>query len=215
VIRALVWLAIAAMLVLAGAAFLDDDPGVTDVARFPRLTSTWEPADLEAPLSFPELDAFASKFAMRKVKVECTTAALEPELYGAWAIVVPVGKPGKPKRLGQAKKTSAEHDPICTGALALADPAYPDWKKAIAVLVLIHESYHLRRDWPGAADEGETECRAIRHFKVGLRLLGGTERDVDELYPLAFWAHGSLTAMVDLWGQRPYWLPGCEVELPW
>lgn len=176
-------------------------------SAYPR-PANWQPADLVAPLYFPDLDAFASKFAMRKVSVECTTYLLEAWLSGAWGVVIP------DPTLGKAQKTMVEYDPICTGPLALNDPDYPDWKKAIGVLVIIHESYHLRH-WSWASDEGRVECRAIRHFKVGVRLLGGSEELVEELYPVAYWAHQAVTSLTDAWGKRPYWDPRCKVEAPW
>ena len=59
-----------------------------------------------------------------------------------------------------------------------------DSTKALAVLTLLHESYHVRH-WAWRLDEARVECRAIRHFRVGVRVLGGSQELADRLLPYA------------------------------
>jgi hypothetical protein len=151
-----------------------------------------------AASSYPELNAFLSKVAMRPVSLICESIDEDKALVGAWAHVrVPVGRHHK----AQART------PICDGALAVAhgDENLPDWKRAIGVAVIVHEGYHLRH-WSGAANEGKVECKAIRHFKVAVQLLGGSRRVADELFPLALAYHYELIYLSRLWsrsGVRP------------
>lgn len=70
---------------------------------------------------------------------------------------------------------------------------------ALAVLVLTHESGHLRgHRW--SADEAKTECWAIRHFRYVATRLG---LDANKLYPHALRFHLLLPP--------EYWLYGCVV----
>src|SRR5664279_2050835 len=50
----------------------------------------------------------------------------------------------------------------------LVSSAADDSTKALAVLPLVHESYHVRR-WSWRLDEARVECEAIRHFRVRVR----------------------------------------------
>jgi hypothetical protein len=151
-----------------------------------------------AASSYPELDAFLSKVAMRPVSLICESIDEDKALVGVWAHVrVPVGR----QHAAQART------PICEGALAVAhgDESWPDWKRALGVAVIVHEGYHLRH-WSGAANEGKVECKAIRHFKVAVQLLGGTRRVADELFPFALAYHYELVYLSRLWsrsGVRP------------
>src|SRR4029453_742986 len=90
-----------------------------------------------AASSYPELDAFLSKVAMRPVSLVCESSDEDKALVGAGAYVrVPVGR----QHEAQART------PICEGALAVAhgDESFPDWKRALGVAVIVHEGTHLR-----------------------------------------------------------------------
>jgi hypothetical protein len=67
-----------------------------------------------------------------------------------------------------------------------------DSTKALAVLTLLHESYHLRH-WAWRLDEARVECQAIRHFRVGVRVLGGSQELADRLLPHALDWHAKIT----------------------
>ena len=77
--------------------------------------------------------------------------------------------------------------PLCATAEQNGDETLPVWDRALSVLVLIHEAYHARA-WGGRFDEARVECRAIRHFRVGAKLLGATQQQADDLmlYGLAW-----------------------------
>lgn len=86
----------------------------------------------------------------------------------------------------------------------LAYSSAEDSTKALAVLTLIHESYHVRH-WKWRLDEAHVECQAIRHFRVGVRVLGGSQQLADQLFPLALSWHDHIT-------QDPaYYLASCAV----
>ena len=151
-----------------------------------------------AASSYPELDAFLSKVAMRPVSLLCESIGKDKALVSVWAHVrVPVGRQNE----AQAREV------ICEGALAVAhgDENLPDWKRALGVAVILHEGYHLRH-WSAAGNEGKVECKAIRHFKVAVQLLGGSPRVADELFPFALAYHYELVYLSRLWarsGVRP------------
>ncbi len=77
---------------------------------------------------------------------------------------------------------------LCPFAEHPEDETTPPWDRALAVLVLIHESYHVRA-WPLRRVEGRVECQAIRHFTVGAQLLGATPDQAQELLPYALAWH--------------------------
>jgi hypothetical protein len=151
-----------------------------------------------AATSYPELDAFLSKVAMRPVSLVCENIDEDKALVGAWAHVrLPVGR----------QHEARARTPICEGALAVArgDETFPDWKRALGVAVIVHEGYHLRH-WSGAASEAKVECKAIRHFKIAVQLLGGSRQVADELLPVALAYHYELVYLSRLWsrsGARP------------
>ena len=151
------------------------------------------------------LNDVASIFAQRPVKVLCYDLEEQgsPNLFGAWGYVK--------KPLGKAKKAHLDLV-ICNGALNVNDQSIPAWQRALGVSVLIHESYHLRR-WGAAGDEAKVECKAIRHFRTGARLLGATEETVEELWPAALAAHYELAEYESIWdgGKKPYYDPNCNV----
>jgi hypothetical protein len=86
----------------------------------------------------------------------------------------------------------------------LASSSADDSTKALAVLTLVHESYHVRH-WNWRLNEAKVECQAIRHFRVGVRVLGGSQQLADQLFPLALFWHNKIT-------RNPvYFLASCEV----
>ena len=93
---------------------------------------------------------------------------------------------------------------LCAGVLAVSDPTVPAWQRATGVLVLVHESYHLRH-WKWRRSEGKVECRAIRHFTGAAQLLGASPELANDLLPSALAAHEWMVR------QYPnYRDPGCK-----
>jgi hypothetical protein len=93
---------------------------------------------------------------------------------------------------------------LCPILDSLANSSADDSVKALAVLALIHESYHVRH-WAWRLNEAHVECQAIRHFRVGVRVLGGSQQLADRLFPLALTWHNLIT-------QNPsYYLASCEL----
>lgn len=151
-----------------------------------------------------KLNAVASIFAQRPVVARCMEPDEQdsPDSLGAWGYVrVPAGKQTK-------EQLDAD---LCRAAQTLNDPSVSPYLRAMSVLVLVHESYHLRR-WGGSGSEAKVECRAIRHWGVGARLLGATEETVAALWPYALAAHYEETNLVS-WttGEHPYRDDSCDV----
>jgi hypothetical protein len=86
----------------------------------------------------------------------------------------------------------------------LADSNADDRTKALAVLTLVHESYHVRR-WKWRLNDARVECQAIRHFRVGVRVLGGSQQLADQLFPLGLFWHDQIAR------SPSYYLSSCEV----
>lgn len=132
-----------------------------------------------------ELARVASVFAMQEAEVRCPSNA-EWEADPIWG--------GGPRAWGYTNMLRDYielHPAFCAGALGVADEALPSWQRAVGVLVLVHEAYHLRR-WRWRFDEAKVECQAIRHFGVGARLLGATPELANELLPYALAAHARM-----------------------
>ena len=102
----------------------------------------------------PTLSPVASIFAMRPVSVRCYEGVEDgsPAVEGAWGYVK--------KPLGRAKYAAIDGT-LCAAALHLNDESIDAYHRALGVLVLVHESYHLRR-WGNASNEAKVECQAIR-----------------------------------------------------
>jgi hypothetical protein len=77
---------------------------------------------------------------------------------------------------------------VCAGALAVGNPEVSDWHEALGVLVLVHESFHLRR-WRWRRSEGKVECQAMVYFKDAAVRLGATPAHAYELYAYAIALH--------------------------
>jgi len=86
----------------------------------------------------------------------------------------------------------------------LSGSSADDTTKALAVLTLIHESYHVRH-WSWRLNEARVECQAIRHFRVGVQVLGGSQQLADRLLPFGLEWHDRIAR------DRAYYLASCEV----
>jgi len=127
------------------------------------------------------LDALASHFASRPIKVLCRNEVEDPWMVFAWGYVnLPL----------DTQTDTKVHEKACLGALAvdLDVPEIPDWQKVLGVEVIVHEAFHLKRT-RNAGSEKITECRAFRNYDRGLRLLGAEPTVVDRLMPLAIGRH--------------------------
>lgn len=146
----------------------------------------------------PRLDRLATVFAMRPATIACHTAAQDAVINEAWGYT----------NLSWAYAVLDRG--LCDAVTAMLDgTAYADWQAALGVLVLVHESYHVRL-WPGRADEAQVECRAIRHWRVAMRIAGVDEPTIARLWPYAAWLHFRLAALAP-----SYNLQGCEIPVPW
>lgn len=94
---------------------------------------------------------------------------------------------------------------LCPAAEHPEDETLSPYTRAIGVLALIHEAYHVRA-WAWRWNESRVECQAIRHFRVGVKLLGGSQDTADELYPYALMFHYLIARP----GGVYYW-PACRV----
>jgi hypothetical protein len=93
---------------------------------------------------------------------------------------------------------------LCPILDGLATSSADDSTKALAVLTLVHESYHVRH-WRWRLNEAHVECQAIRHFRVGVRVLGGSQELADRLFPLALSWHALIISVPS------YFLPSCAL----
>lgn len=199
--------AVAALFVVLAAVFVAGRYFAEDAYVTPRHPGVVVPAGASAPslsryLTHEELDELASRFAMRPYEIRCPTAE-------EWA-----DDPWSPLAWGYTRLewSYAILDPfLCAAALDVVDgsEAFPAWARALAVSVIVHESYHGRR-WSGRANEALVECKAIRHWTVAMRLLGASEEIVDELKGWALAHHWRLVRLAD-----EYHLESCGVPNPW
>jgi hypothetical protein len=93
---------------------------------------------------------------------------------------------------------------LCVIMDNLAQSTADESTKALAVLALLHESYHVRH-WTWRFDEAHVECQAIRHFRIGVRVLGGSRQLADELFPHGLAWHHRIAA------EPAYFLPSCRL----
>lgn len=140
-----------------------------------------------------DMNRVASIFAMRPVTIACATPETDANLTDAWGYTY------------LTWDFAVMRQELCD---ALEHPTEL-WSEAVAVAVLVHESYHMRL-WPLRANEAVVECRAIRHFKVGARLLGIPPDRVALLLPWALMEHWRLAALVP-----EYFQVDCKVPNPW
>src|SRR5262249_43614448 len=90
----------------------------------------------------PMIERIASVFALRPVDVRCPTMQewLSDPIWG--------NGPNPQRAWGYTDMVhdfSVIHPQPCAGALGVTDPTLPAWQRATGVLVLVHESFHLRR----------------------------------------------------------------------
>jgi len=142
-----------------------------------------------------KLDALASIFAMRPVTVECKTPAEDAILHTAWGYVW----------LGSNYMTL--DNSLCKAMVSPDESS--DWILGGSIIVIIHESYHLR-NWDLQHNEAAVECRAIRHFKVGAKLLGLSEKRIERIFPWALTFHWRLVTKFPEYFQK-----SCKVPNPW
>lgn len=155
----------------------------------------------------PELDATASWLAQRPVTVRCLTAAeaeadMAIQLFGA-AAYVEITPDGGPENYtvfdhGLCEKLLAVKDDSWRGRYSLSAIAW-------AVLVLTHESGHLR-GWAWWTSEARTNCWALRHARYVALRLGASD---DLSYGIRSWA-------VYWYRKQPpdYRLAGCRIPFP-
>jgi hypothetical protein len=155
----------------------------------------------------PDLQRVAAIFAMREAEVRCPSME-------EWVNDPIWGTAPNPSRAWGYTDMVNDHivlqPALCSGALAVADPAVPSWQRATGVLVLVHEAYHMRL-WRWRRNEAKVECQAIRHFKVGARLLGASPELANELLPSALAAHARMVRLYPEYRDDkcnlPLWVP--------
>lgn len=156
-------------------------------------------------VTHPELDELATTFAMRPYSIHCPTLEAweaDPNADRAWGYTYLFWD-------------FAVLDPmLCDAALDVAGKdagsvPSPDWARALAVSVIVHEGYHGRL-WHGRANEALVECKAVRHWTVAMRMLGVGEAAIAELNGWALALHWRLVRLNDL-----YYAPACGVPNPW
>jgi hypothetical protein len=77
---------------------------------------------------------------------------------------------------------------VCAGVDGVGSTRIPHWQQALGVLVLVHESFHLRH-WRWRRNEGKVECQAMVYFREAAVRLGATESDAYDLYAYAIALH--------------------------
>lgn len=99
---------------------------------------------------------------------------------------------------------------VCAGALGVGSAAIPEWQQALGVLVLVHESFHLRH-WRWRRDEGKVECQALVYFREAATRLGATPVQAYDLYAYAIALHRYKASVFPQYRARgcPYtqWVP--------
>jgi hypothetical protein len=151
------------------------------------------PAAASAQYEDAKLGEVASVFAMTPVSVVCATAAEDPWHGFAWGYV----------QLGVPVVHVDAY--LCDAIVDVNSRRFGVRRKALAVMVLVHEAYHLRA-WGGAGSEAETQCAAIRHVRYAAQFLGAPYMFAMRLRDLAVDWHDQLT------GQHgEYHMPDCKV----
>jgi hypothetical protein len=151
----------------------------------------------------PLIEHVASLFALRTVDVRCPTMK-------EWVSDPIWGNALNPQRAwgytDMVNDFSVIHPLLCAGAAAVTDTAVPAWQRATGVLVLVHESYHLRQ-WSGRYSEAKVECQAIRHFRQGAELLGASPELANDLLPYGLAAHDRMVHLYTSYRNRACKLP--------
>lgn len=161
------------------------------------LTCAPAPAQVAAYESTKLADT-ASIFAMEPVKVTCAEHGEDSILdYEAWGYVY----------LGIPEIHMGVY--LCHAAENVTSNRYGLSRRAFAVMVLVHESYHTRSVWDHRGDEGRVQCKAIRHFRVGAQMLGASPELATTLRAYALAWHWRLAAR-----HPEYAYKGCKVPKP-
>lgn len=151
----------------------------------------------------PLIERVASTFALRTVDVRCPT-------MDEWVGDPIWGNGPDPQRAwgytDMVHDYSVIHPRLCDGAAAVTDTTVPAWQRAAGVLVLVHESYHLRH-WSGRYSEARVECQAIRHFRQGAQLLGASAELANDLLPYGLAAHDRMVRLYPNYRDRACKLP--------
>lgn len=151
----------------------------------------------------PLIEQVASAFALRPVDVRCPTME-------EWVSDPIWGSAANPQRAwgytDMVNDFSVIHPVLCAGALAVTNATVPGWQRATGVLVLVHESYHLRR-WIGRNSEAIVECQAIRHFREAAELLGASPTLANDLLPYGLAAHDRMVRLYPNYRDRSCKLP--------
>lgn len=150
------------------------------------------------------LNKAATIFAMRDVSANCysPTENGSPDLQDAWGYVdIPTS----------AQSFMHIDEELCNDAININDNTIDPEMRALSVLVIVHESYHLR-NWGASGNEAKVECKAIRHWKYGAHFIGATNETIKELFPYALILHYRETQLFDYTtGKFPYYDPSCVV----
>ena len=99
---------------------------------------------------------------------------------------------------------------VCNGALGVGTDAVPDWEQALGVLVLVHESFHLRH-WLWRRHEGKVVCQGMVYFREAAVRLGASVEHANDLYAYAIALHAYKLAVFPQYRDRacrvPAWRP--------
>jgi hypothetical protein len=151
----------------------------------------------------PLVERVASTLALRPVDVRCPTMQ-------EWVSDPIWGTAPNPQRAwgytDMVNDFSVIHPLLCAGAAAVTDTTIPAWQRATGVLVLVHESYHLRH-WRGRYSEATVECQAIHHFRHGAELLGASPELANDLLPYGLAAHDRMVRLYPNYRNRACKLP--------
>jgi hypothetical protein len=149
------------------------------------------------------IEQVASAFAQRPVDVRCPTME-------EWVSDPIWGTAANPQRAwgytDMVNDYSVIHPLLYAGAAAVTDAAVPAWQRATGVLVLVHESLHLRH-WRGRYSEARVECQAIRRFRQGAELLGASPELANNLLPYGLAAHDRMVRVYPNYRDRACKLP--------
>lgn len=159
------------------------------------------PAAAHAYVRNAQLERVASIFAMRPVEVRCPDSAE----WGDFALIE-LGE-SDPQLVFGATHLREDwmmlRTDMCDAAALPGDEAVEPSVRALAVLTIVHEAYHVRR-WSARRHEGQVQCQAIRHFRVGAQLLGASRAEADLLFPHALLWHRLIAGP-----ETEYYWPRC------
>lgn len=151
----------------------------------------------------PIIERVAAVIALRPVDMRCPT-------IDEWVSDPIWGNEPNPQRAwgytDMVHDFSVIHPLLCAGAAAVTDPGIPAWQRATGVLVLVHESYHLRH-WTGRYSEAKVECQAVRHFRQAAQFLGASRELANDLLPYGLAAHDRMVRLYPNYRDRACKLP--------